>query len=91
VSTISDRIVGGNGLLSVTTRKVDSPHAATPSVATLPSTSTAAAAMSSTRIAVRPPGDSGGGDDGGGLTGGAGEGGAMVVTVKSLSVAQDSR
>jgi hypothetical protein len=81
-------------LLSVTTRNVDSPQAATPRVPTVPNASTAAAAISRTRIAVRPPGDSGGGEAGGaggGTTGGAGGGGAMVVTVKSLSVDQDSR
>ena len=53
--------VDGKDLVSVMTRKLDSPHAAAPRVPTVPSTSTAAAAMSNTRIAVRPPGDSGGG------------------------------
>ena len=82
----TDRIPAGNGLLSVMTRKLAMPHATAPSDARVPTTSTAAAAMSAIRNAVRPPGESGGG----GVTG-AGGGGAMVVTVKALSTVQDSR
>ena len=77
----------GSGLLSVTTRKLATPHATVPSDARVPTTSTAAAATSVIRNAVRPPGESGG--DGG--VAGAGGGGAIIVTVKALSTVQDSR
>ncbi len=86
VSTTTDRMPEGSGLLSVMTRKPAMPHATVPSDARVPTTSTAAAAMSAIRNAVRPPGESGGGG-----VAGAGGGGAMVVTVKVLPTVQDSR
>ena len=86
VSTNTDRMATGRGLVSVMTRKLATPHAATPRDMRVPTTSTAAAAMSDIRNAVRPPGESGGG----GVAGASG-GGAMVVTVKTLSTVQDSR
>ena len=79
-------MAAGSGLVSVMTRKLLTPQAIAPSEARVPTTSTAAATMSATRNAVRPPGESGGGG-----VAGAGGGGAMVVTVKTLSVVQDSR
>jgi hypothetical protein len=86
VSTTTDRIATGRGLLSVITRKLAIPHATVPSDTRVPTTSTTAAAMSDIRNAVRPLGESGGGG-----VAGAGGGGAMVVTVKNLSTVQDSR
>ena len=47
VSTTSDRIAVGSVLVSVITRKVLTPHAVLPSATTAPTTSTAAATMSS--------------------------------------------
>jgi hypothetical protein len=82
----TDRMAAGRGSLSVMTRKLAMPHAAVPSDAMVPTASTAAAAMSVSRNAVRPPGESGGGG-----VAGAGGGGAMVFTVKTLSTVQDSR
>src|SRR6185312_2489621 len=81
VSTTSERIAVGRDWVLVMTRNVDSPNAAALRPATVPSTSTAAAAVSTTRIAVRPLGDSGGG-----AVEGACGGGAIVVTVVGLSV-----
>ncbi len=81
VSITSERIAAGSGLESVMTRKLLRPHATVPSDTTAPTTSTAAATMSVTRTAVRPPGESGGGG-----VAGAGGGGAMVVTIKTLPV-----
>ena len=86
VSTSTDRIAIGSGLLSVMTRKLETPQAIVPRDTRAPTASTAAAAMSDIRNAVRPPGESGGGG-----VAGAGGGGAMVVTVKTLSTVQDSR
>src|SRR5262249_16836010 len=59
-------------------RKLAMPHATTPSDATVPTTSTTAAAMSAIRNALRPPGES----EGGGVAGGEG---AMVVIRQSPS------